>query len=207
MSSTLNLFSHRSLLVGCTLMLCGLLRVGNRCRFIDFCFPDLLFHDFCRSDMLDVYQLQKIAYAYFGSLRERQVEPQSALRFLSPILSSLASSSSADRVAFASKNLFRFYGWARVQLVPSAIASDSTAEYAWLKTDNPLSAFASTVFAVIEKSPKLSSEGLLGRLTYALQHEPRSKSYKLDSIAQLVVREGLSLDQLTITLVSLSLRD
>lgn len=57
----------------------------------------------------------------------------------------------------------------QVQLVTSAIASDPNAERAWLDDNDPLSAFATTVFAVMEKSLKLSSQGLLRRLTLPLK--------------------------------------
>lgn len=152
--------------------------------------------------MLDVHQLQEIAYAYFGSLRSRQVKPQSVLRFLSPILSSLASSPSPIRVAFASKQLSRVLNVLTDQLKPPAIEEDLQAKKMWTKNPNPLSRLAATVFAIIHKFPQLSSEKTLAMVVFSLQ-QPASRSYFV-LIADLIVRESLSLSDYTAKMVSLN---
>lgn len=156
-----------------------------------------------------VFQFQKIAFHYFGSLPSRQVEPLSALHFLSPILSSLASSPSKGRIAFASKLLRHLYVSVTNQLVPSAMLSDRNVEArnAWIKNHNPLSAFAMVVFALIEKYPKLSSEELLRMLAFACQSRSLPpEHYSLASMAALIVRERLSVYTDTANMVSLAPR-
>lgn len=173
-------------------------------------FSGLLLHRLCLPHFLLIYHLRGIADSHMVSFQEKQVASQSALCFFLPILSSLASSSSPDQIAIASSFLSRLYGLAPEQLLCPAIESDPNLKVssAGSKDNDPISTLAATVLAFVEEFPQLSSEKTLHLLADAYRRRSVSAGPSQMGLllADVIVRESLSLDGDTVDLVCPALR-